>query len=181
MSEQQSTDIIWGSQCLVLDGIDGHCQTVVAGRGSTERSPRVSTIFILGVENFDKWTDTERDSRTCLARSNSQARTGTGNIRLLLHFPCSAGRKEGRQPGVLSYPVGALSTRSGGHSHTICGVRLKHSLPCLANNHRCIVLLGKSIRCIFLEFKTIYCNNSKSLCRPAWSSHSSYSYCCRML
>ena len=38
-----------------------------------------------------------RDCRTCLARSNSQARTRTGNI----NFPCSADHEQDWQP----YPV----------------------------------------------------------------------------
>ena len=38
--------------------------------------PRVSTRFSLNVEN--EQTDAGRDDQTCLARPNSQARTGTG-------------------------------------------------------------------------------------------------------
>ena len=37
--------------------------------------PRVSATFSLSVEN--EWADAGRDGRTCLARPNSQARTGT--------------------------------------------------------------------------------------------------------
>ena len=48
----------------------------VAESERKEKSPRVSIKFNLGMEN--KWTDTGRDSRTYLARSNPQARTRTG-------------------------------------------------------------------------------------------------------
>ena len=43
--------------------------------------------FSLSVEN--ERADAGRDGRTCLARPNSQARTGTGKF----HFPCSVDRK----------------------------------------------------------------------------------------
>ena len=47
----------------------------IAESGKKERNPWVSTRFSLGVEN-DRG-DAGRDGRTCLARPNSQARTGT--------------------------------------------------------------------------------------------------------
>ena len=54
-----------------VDGIDGRCQSRKAGG-----IPCASTRFGLNME--DKLSDAGRDGRTCLARPNSQARTGTG-------------------------------------------------------------------------------------------------------
>ena len=48
----------------------------------------------MSVEN--EQADAGRDGRTCLARPNSRARTGTGII-----FPCSADHEQDSQP----YPV----------------------------------------------------------------------------
>ena len=61
--------------------------------------PYVSTRFSLNVEN--EQADARRDCRTCLARSNSQARTGTGKY----YFPCSADHEQDWQP----YPVDPYS------------------------------------------------------------------------
>ena len=47
----------------------------VAESERKERNPRVSTRFSQGVDN-DR-ADAGRDDRTCLARPNFQARTGT--------------------------------------------------------------------------------------------------------
>ena len=47
-------------------------------------------IFSLGVEN--KGADAGRNGRTCLARPNSQARTGTGENN---NVPCSADHEQG--------------------------------------------------------------------------------------
>ena len=51
-----------------------------------------STRFRLVVEN--KWADARRDNRTCLARSNSQARMRTGGISI----SCSADNEQDWQP-----------------------------------------------------------------------------------
>ena len=55
---------------------------LVAENGREERNPRVSTRFSLGVENEPAGAG--RDGGTCLARPNSQARTGTGKKSLSL-------------------------------------------------------------------------------------------------
>ena len=51
---------------------------IIAGSGGKERSPRVSTInrFDLGVDK--ERAGAGRDGQNCLARPNSQPRTGTG-------------------------------------------------------------------------------------------------------
>ena len=68
---------------MAVDATDGH------RRGKLEDSPLVSTIyrFSLGVEN--ERADEKRDGRICIARPNSQARTGLtmrgiGNHTLLM-------------------------------------------------------------------------------------------------
>ena len=50
---------------------------------------RVGTRFSPNMEN--EQADAGRDSRTCLARPHSQARTGTGK---LFFFPCSADHEQ---------------------------------------------------------------------------------------
>ena len=53
--------------------------------------PRISTRFSLSVEN--KQTDAGRDGQTCLARLNSQARTGTGKYFIfILYFQLTMSR-----------------------------------------------------------------------------------------
>ena len=70
-----------------------------------ERNP-VSTRFSLSVE--DEQADTGRDGRACLAKPNSQGRTGTGKC----YFPCSADQKQDWQP----YPVDPYSAISDDHT-----------------------------------------------------------------
>ena len=69
----------------------------IAENGSKERSPRLHIRFSLDVEN--EWADTGRGSQTCLARPNSQVRTGIGKI----HVPSAADYEQDYQPE----PVGA--------------------------------------------------------------------------
>ena len=62
-------------------------------------------------EYGDEQADAGRDCRNRLARPNSQARMGQGNI----HFPCSADHEQDWQP----YPVDPYSTfalRDGDHT-----------------------------------------------------------------
>ena len=62
-------------------------------------------------EYGDEQSDAGRDCRNRLARPNSQARMGQGNI----HFPCSADHEQDWQP----YPVDPYSTlalRDGDHT-----------------------------------------------------------------
>ena len=81
----------------------------VVGSGRKERSQRVSTIFSPGAEN--KRADAGRDSRTRLARTNSQARTETGKIRF--RFP------QLPQTGLATVcPVGAQSRERDDDTHT---------------------------------------------------------------
>ena len=65
----------------------------------------------LSVEN--EQADAGRESRTRLARPNSQARTGTGEI---THFPCSPDHE---QDGNLNRLIHTLAIR---HGHTLSTV-----------------------------------------------------------
>ena len=56
---------------------------IVAESGKRDRSPWPSTRFSLGMGN--EGTDAGRDGRSCLAKLNSQVRTGTGNARARTH------------------------------------------------------------------------------------------------
>ena len=67
--------------------------------------PRISTNFGPSVKN--ERPGVGRDNHTCLARPNSQARTGTGNT----HFPCSGDHKQDWQP----YSVDPYSAESADH------------------------------------------------------------------
>ena len=63
---------------------------------------RVSTRFSLSVGNEQAYAG--REGRTRVARPNSQARTGTGNI----HFPCSADHEPDWQPTCPADPYSAI-------------------------------------------------------------------------
>ena len=63
---------------------------VIVAESGKERRLRASTSFSLGTENVRP--DAGRDGRPCLARSNSQARTGTGKNHC--RFPCSADHRK---------------------------------------------------------------------------------------
>ena len=55
--------------------VRGACKNIWTPPWTSGRTPRVSTRFSVGIEN--EQADTRRDSQTCLAKTNSQARTGT--------------------------------------------------------------------------------------------------------
>ena len=61
----------------------------------------------------DEQADAGRDCRTRLARTNSQARTGTGEY----YFPCSADHEPDWQP----YPVDPYSCFMCDHTYNIPG------------------------------------------------------------
>ena len=71
--------------------------------GESGGIPRVSIRFSLSVEN--EQADARWDGRTYLARTNSQARTGTG--KKIVHL-CPADSEQDRQP----YPVDPYSAES---------------------------------------------------------------------
>ena len=80
---------------MAVDGTDEHRHhdlslslVNIAESGRKGMSPRVSTRFILVVEN--EKVDVGRDSRPCLAGRSSQARAGTGKI----NSPCSANQTQ---------------------------------------------------------------------------------------
>ena len=62
-------------------------------------------------EYADEQADAGRECRTRIARSNSQARTGTGKC----FFPCSGDHEQDRQP----YPVDPYSTICDDHTHQL--------------------------------------------------------------
>ena len=68
-------------------------------RESTGEIPRLSTRFSLSMEN--EQANAGRDGRTCLARPNSQPRTGTGKCSL----SCLADHEQDWQP----YPIDPYS------------------------------------------------------------------------
>ena len=72
----------------------------------SRRNP-VSARFSLSVEN--ERADAGRDGQTCLARPNSQARTGTAKF----HFPSSADHDQDWHP----YPVDPYSAIYDGHTY----------------------------------------------------------------
>ena len=57
---------------------DGGLNKYMNAAAEIGRILRVSTIISLSIEN--EQTDAGRDGQTCLARPNSQARTGTGKL-----------------------------------------------------------------------------------------------------
>ena len=63
----------------------------------------MSTRFSPSMEN--KLNELGAGDRTCLARPNSQPRTGTGKK----SFPCSADHKQDWQPDPMVYPYSAES------------------------------------------------------------------------
>ena len=70
-------------------------------------------------EYGDEQADAGRDSRTRLARPNSQARTGTGEY----YFPCSADHEQDWQP----YPVDPYSAICDDHTYIHICVTLHSS------------------------------------------------------
>ena len=88
---------------MAVDGINEWTMTPSRKAGG---SPRENTRFSLCVE--DEQADAGRDGQTCLARSNSQARTATGKT-------CSADHEQDWKP----YPVDPYSAESGGHTYIV--------------------------------------------------------------
>ena len=94
-------------------------------------------------EHRDEQTDAGRDRRTRLARPNSQARTGQGNI----NFSCSADREQDWQP----YPVDLLYVMT---IHTYTYINRHAEIP---NRTRTTITTQFVTRC--------YCYNKMLLLR----------------